>query len=76
VFHDPVRHGVGWVHGAIGTGVSGVVMLRDTTAKVMSEGRSAPPALREEDHDGGMVKTSSDEHQSAERVATLAPLAS
>ena len=27
VFHDPVRHGEGWFRGAMGTGVSGVVMV-------------------------------------------------
>ena len=73
MFHDPVRHGEGWFRGAVGTGVSGVVI----ESRGASEGGcEAPPAGQEEEEWQGKVKTSSDEHQSTERIAALAFLAS
>lgn len=44
VFHDPVRHGEGWFRGAMGTGVSGVVMVGREAKGV----REAHPAGRDE----------------------------
>ena len=44
MFHDPVRHGEGWFRGAMGTGVSGVVMGRQREAKDVSESGADHPA--------------------------------
>ena len=74
---------MGWFRNAKGTGVSGVVVLLEISVLKNNSGQKSicksKNAISKADsgYKGNMmVKTSSDEHQSAEYIAALAHLAS
>ena len=86
-FHDPVRHGKGWFRSAVSTGVSAVcgnsktciqnwVVMGTAVMQRMNESGDAPICGCRSGIIARKVKTSTDEHQSAQHLAVLARLTS